>query len=218
MLATWREKRQRTGKWKSIHCSESCSWVSDSPWLFTEEAWQWQICVARRLKYETGRSFQGKDAISSNLETLSLAWSFSTYSRVSSMYKAGLKHPHWVSCVMLAQCPLSMSLNIPCVYAVKWYWERGLKGRGEVFVCIIAVLVVYISLINLWSCTFFEEKSSLSSAVLPWAGRKSCTVVAVGIENCSQSVSIWLLSPALVFTLISVTLLAFHWFDFNVLL
>lgn len=107
------------------------------------------------------------------------------------------------------ECPMG-----PCS---KMALRKCAKGRGQVFFHITAVLVIYIWLTNLWRCSFFGEKSSLSSTEIPWAGRKSCSVIAVGAENCSQSALVQLPSPALVFTLIPVTLLSIHWFDFNIL-
>lgn len=57
------------------------------------------------------------------------------------MYKAGHKHSCWFSCILLAECPLSMGLN---VHAIKWHLERVLKG--EALFPITAVLKVYLAL------------------------------------------------------------------------
>lgn len=109
-------------------------------------------------------------------------------------------------------CPVG-----PCS---KMALRKGAKGRGDSPI----FLPYFSSCHNLhWphepvKNSLFEGKSySLSSAALPWSGRKSCSVTTVSAESCSQPVSVWLLSPALVFTLIPVTLLALHWFDFKIL-
>lgn len=97
-------------------------------------------------------SFQRKEAVWSSPEALSLAWSYSTYSRVCSTCNADLECTHWSFGVLHAQSTLSMILYVLWVHAVKWHWERVQRG-GEIlpyFSHISAVAIICIGLMNLW--------------------------------------------------------------------
>lgn len=149
---------------------------------------------------------------------MSLVWSYSTYRRVYSTCKAYLECTHWSFGVLHAQSTLSTVLYVLWVHAVKWHWERvqrGGRGLLPYYSCCCNLHLPHepVKMFIVWG----EILLFMFSSLIFRSGRKSCSVTTVSAESCSQPASVWLLSPALVFTLILVTLLALHWSDFKVL-